>query len=187
VVTQIKKMMSTNISVSEEWVNREDSKCRQDRLERLNWLTSKTPETEYWKFSGALISKYLYEEARYCFVYGQFLATIVLGLSYIEHTLASQFYAAGYNNLERANISTLLKEALTYGWIDQKEFDNLQHAREIRNPVTHFRRPGYDDTIEYRAVLENELPYNIIEEDARYVMETALHLLGKNAGKTACT
>ena len=174
-------MMNNINSTVEEWLTSEDSICRQDRLARLNWLASKAPDTEYWAFLGGPMSKYLFEEARYCFVYGQFLATIVLGLSYIEHTLAGLFYASGRNNLERASISTLLKEALNYGWIDQTEFDNLQHAREIRNPVTHFRRPGYDDTIEYRAVMENELPYTIIEEDARHVMETVLHLLGKNA------
>jgi len=173
--------MTNSISTAEEWLTREDDICRQDRLARLNWIASKSPDTEYWTFPGGLISTYLFEEARYCFVYGQFLATIVLGLSYIEHTLASLLYMSGRRDLARANISTLLKEALNCGWIEQAEFDNLQHARKIRNPITHFRRPGYDDTIEYRTVRENELPYTIIEEDARHVMKTVLHLLGKNA------
>jgi hypothetical protein len=75
----------------------------------------------------------------------------------------------------------LLKEALNCTWINQIEFDNLQRAREIRNPITHFRRPGYDGTIEHREVMENELPYTINEEDARHVMETVLHLLSKSA------
>lgn len=167
--------MTNSTSTAEEWLTHEDSICRQDRLTRLNWLVSKLPDAEHWIFPGGLISKYLFEEARYCFVYGQFLATIVLGMSYIEHTLASLFYASGRNDLERANISTLLREALNCGWMCQIEFDNLQRAREIRNPVTHFRRPGYDDTIEYHAVIENELPYTIIEEDVRHVMEAALH------------
>jgi hypothetical protein len=174
--------MPNNInSTVEEWITREDRVCRQDRVARLNWLANKVPEAEYWVFPGGSMSKYLFEEARYCFVYGQFLATIVLGLSYIEHTLAGLFYVSGRNDLERASISTLLKEALNNGWINQTEFNNLQHARKIRNPVTHFRKPLYDDTIEYRAVMENELPYTIIEEDAQHVMETVLHLLGKNA------
>ncbi len=130
-------------------------------------------------FPGGQISKYLFEEARYCFVYGQFLATIVMGLSFIEHTLASLFYASGRNDLERASISTLLLEALNSEWIDQSEFDNLERAKKVRNPITHFRKPGHIDTIDYRMVMQNELPYLIIEEDAKHVMETVLHLLGK--------
>ena len=173
--------MANNISTAKEWLTREDTVCRQDRLARLHWLADKAPDAEYWTFPGGPMLKYLFEETRYCFVYGQFLSTIVLGLSYIEHTLASLFYASGRNDLERSSISVLLKEALSCDWINQTEFYNLEHAREIRNPVTHFRRPGHDETIEYRAVNENELPYTIIEEDARNVMETVLHLLGKNA------
>lgn len=83
--------MTNNVSATEEWLTSEDNLCRQDRLARLHWLASKTLDTEYWAFPGVSMSKYLFEEARCCFAYGQFLATIVLGLSYIEHTLAGPF------------------------------------------------------------------------------------------------
>ena len=164
-----------------EWLQNEDTACRSDRLARLNWLASKTPNADIWIFPGGLMSKYLFEEARYCFVYGQFLATIVLGLSYIEHTLAGLFYASGQDRLERASISKLLQEALRREWIDQTEFTNLEHARKVRNPVTHFRKPGHNDTVEYRSVSMNERPYSLLEDDARHVMKTALRLLGKEA------
>jgi hypothetical protein len=173
--------MSNHNPLSEEWLDREDATSREDRLFRLDWIASRMPDVNYLRFFGGLTSKYLFEEARYCFVYAQFLAVIVLGLSYIEHTLAAMFYAAGRNELERASISTLLREAVRVGWITQAEFDNLDRAREIRNPVTHFRRPLHDDTVEYRAATQNDLPYNIIEEDAQHVMETVFHLLGKTA------
>ena len=165
---------------SDEWLTSEDNECRQERLARLNWLATNAPDAEYWVFPGGPMSKYLFEEARYCFVYGQFLATIVLGLAYIEHTLAGLFYASGRNDLERVGVSILLQEALACGRIGQSEFDNLQRARRIRNPVTHFRRPLHNDTLEYRAVTQEELPYTIIEEDAQHVMETALGLLRRS-------
>ena len=173
--------MKDLIMSSKEWLDREDGEGREQRLARLDWLVSNTPDAEFWTFPGCLISKYLFEETRYCFVYGQFLAVIVLGMSYIEHTLAAMFYTVGRDDLERANISTLLREAVTAGWITQDEYQHLNKAREIRNPVTHFRRPLRDDTIECRAMTQNELPYTVIEEDARYVIEIALHLLGRNA------
>jgi hypothetical protein len=173
--------MTETIQKPEEWLSREDIICRDDRLLRLRWLSENAPISKYWTFPGGLISKYLFEETRYCFVYGQFLATIVLGLSYIEHTLAGLFFVSGRNDLKRVGISTLLEEALDYNWITQEEFSNLDHARKVRNPVTHFRGPGQDDTVEYRAAIESELPYKIIEEDAKHVMVTVLNLVGKNA------
>jgi len=174
-------MTVTPLSESEVWLKKEDSTCFPDRLERLNWLASKLPIAEYWIFPGGLISKYSFEEARYSFVYGQYLATVVLGLSYIERTLAALFYGAGRDELERASLAVLLQEARNLGWLDEKEFDNLQRAREIRNPITHFRRPGHVETVEYRAAAQEELPYNILEEDARHVMEAALAVLTKRS------
>lgn len=165
----------------EEWLNKEDKACSTERIARLQRLSDKTPHTEYWKFTGGLLAKYLFEEARYCFVYGQFLSTIVLGIAYIERTLAAQFYATGRNDLERASLTRLLQAALSNGWIDQHEYANLQHACKIRNSITHYRKPGDIETIEYRATTENELPYSVIEDDARHVMETSLRLLGKDA------
>lgn len=172
-------MKDYNNITSEEWLAREDMLMHKDRLDRLNWLDNKTSSIGYWTFSGGVISKYLFEEAKYCFVYGQFLATIVLGMAYIEHALAAIFYAAGRNDIERASISILLQEAVKYGLITQTEFDNLNHARNIRNPITHFRKPLDDDTLEYRALKENEFEYTIIEEDARHIMEVIFHLLDK--------
>ncbi len=164
----------------DEWLTREDIVCHPDRLARLKWLSDIAPKAEYWTFPGGLLAKYLIEEARYCFVYGQFLATTVLGIAYIERTVAALFFATGRNDLERAGLTQLLKEALNYGWVDQREYANLQHARQIRNPITHFRKPGDAETIEYRSVIGDELPYSVIEEDARHVIETALRFLEKN-------
>ena len=162
---------------SEEWITQEDERCRTDRIARLNWLVSITPPDEMWVFHGAPITKYLFEEARYSYIYAQFLATIVLGFAFIEHTLAALFYASGRDDLERANVSLLLKEALNCDWLTQDEFDKLDQAKKTRNPVTHFRKPLNEDTIEFRSVINNEIHYAIIEEDARNVLKSVFHLL----------
>ncbi|MFQ5853840.1 MAG: hypothetical protein ACE5JU_25050 [Candidatus Binatia bacterium] len=167
--------------ISEEWLSREDATCRDDRIARLNWLGARMPPAEYLTFPGGLTAKYLFEEARYCFVYGQFLATIVLSLAFVERTLAALFYANGRDDLERANIRTLLREARNANWVTDEEFGALERARTLRNPVAHFRRPLHEGTIEYRAVQENEIPYAIIEQDARHAITVVMNLLAKNA------
>lgn len=166
---------------SKSWLDKEDKACRPDRIKRLNWLANKTPKKENLFFPGGVTSKYLYDEARYCFVYAQFLATIVLDFAFIEHTLAALFYAAGRDDLERANVSLLLKEAFNQKLISKTEYNNLNRAKHIRNPITHFRKPLDDDTVSYRSLMQNEFAYGVIEKDARHVMRTVFHLLNKNA------
>jgi len=101
------------------------------------------------------MTKFLFEETRYCFAYGQFLAAIVLGLSYIEHTVAAMFYAMGRDDLQKSSVTELLREAVRDGWIERTEFKALERARKLRNTVTHFRRPLRKDTVESRAVVKN--------------------------------
>jgi len=64
-----------------EWLEHEESACREGRLERLSWLAQLMPQIEYRLFPGGWMAKQLFEETRYCFVYGQFLAAIVLGMA----------------------------------------------------------------------------------------------------------
>jgi len=161
------------------WLEKEDRAGRDDRLARLNWLAGLMQEGDHLTFPGGWMAKHLFEETRYCFVYGQFLAAIVLGMAYVEHTLAALLYGAGRSDLERANISVLLREAVKLGWLSDAEFKNLDHARALRNPVAHFRQPLSGDTVEYRSVTLNEPLYSILDEDARHVMQVVFRLLAR--------
>jgi hypothetical protein len=169
------------MSQSEDWLKQEDTVCFADRSARLDWIAEIMPEAEYLTFPGGLMAKYLFEESRYCFVYGQFLAVIVLGLAFLEKTLASWFFMAGRNDLERASISRLLKEAKTEGWLAEDEYEKLEQIRLVRNPVAHFRAPLAKDSIERRAVDRENYPYLVIEQDARDIIEAMMHMLGRNA------
>jgi len=79
----VKPRKEDTMKESEEWLAHEDMNCKSDRVARLDWLASITPEAEYLTFPAGLTAKYLYEEARYSFVYGQFLASILLGFAFI--------------------------------------------------------------------------------------------------------
>ena len=166
---------------AERWIGREDRTCRQDRIERLVWLASLLPQAEYLTFPSGWMGKQLYEEARYSFVYAQFLAAIVLGFAFIEHTLAAMFRAAGRNDLNKARPSVLFQEAVVVGWFLPEDQGWFERVRKLRNPAAHFRPPFRRDTIEYRAVTQRELPYALLEEDARHVMNAVMGLLARGA------
>jgi hypothetical protein len=175
--------MTENLQINEaeQWISHEDEICHADRVERLRWLASKLPRAQYSTFPGGLMAKFIFEETRYCFAYGQYLAVIVLGLAFIERTLAVEFYAAGRNDLERSSFSKLLREAQNARWLSEEEYQAFDRARKIRNPVTHFRHPGHHENIEHRMEEENEYPYTMIEQDARTIAAAVMHMVGRNA------
>ena len=166
---------------AKKWLTKEDSVCFEDRASRLNWLAEISPDGEYWTFPGGLVAKSLFEETRYCFAYGQFLATTLLGLAYIERTLAALFYGAGRNDLERAGLSELLNEACDQGLINDAEFGDLERIRKRRNSYAHFRRPGHADGVEYLSIEGDILPYDIIERDAIDVISAVLGMVDKGS------
>lgn len=166
---------------AKDWIVNEDAKCIKSRIANLKWLIKHSPNKEIWIFHGGTIAEYLFEEARYCFVYSQYLATIMLGFAFIERTLAAMFFASGRNDLERANISKLLEEALQSGLLSNEEYRNLITTKKIRNPITHFRKPLHKEDLDLKAIFENKHHYEIIEENAKYVLKAALKLIDKNA------
>jgi hypothetical protein len=181
----------SNAKEAQTWLEREDTLARSERLTRLQWMAENTPQPELLIFRGGLMSKSLFEETRYCFVYGQFLATIILALAFVEHILAALFYEIGRNDLEKDGIAKLAKEALKTGWLSQEEYDWLEEIREIRNPIVHFRHLGIQPDeqlsvkpnwwkirLESRAIVQNQLPYELLEDDAKKAIKTVLHLLG---------
>lgn len=165
---------------AEEWLDNEDKQCRDERLKRLKWLIKQYPDNvEVLLHHGGLKSHYLFEEARYCFVYGQYIASIMLCLSYIENLLASVFYASGRNDPQRTSLVNLLKEAKEKGLVSEAEFTVFNKIREIRNPLTHFRKPMDKETIEHRAVKTDKHPYKLLEEDAKIALKSVFRMIEK--------
>ena len=98
---------------------------------------------------------------RYCYVYGQFLATTILGVAYLEITIAALFFEAGRNDLARASITELFKEAHKRGLITDREYEHLNGIRKTRNAYAHFRKPGHKESVEHRAIEDERAFYGI--------------------------
>ena len=53
---------------AEEWLDNEDTICREKRLKRLKWIMEQYPKIDNRLFYGGIKSYYLFEEARYCLI-----------------------------------------------------------------------------------------------------------------------
>lgn len=158
------------------WLVHEDAVCHEDRTARLAWMAERI-DTHRMRGEGSGTLGYsLLEEMRYCFAYGQFIGASLLGLAYIERSVAAHFYGAGRNDLKRAPLGDLLSAALEHGLINREQFEELERIRKTRNAYTHFRPPGSEQGVEYRAIEEDDSFYGIIEQDAIAVVEAALWL-----------
>ena len=146
---------------------------------RLEWLVNKTPRSSHWVFPGGNVTINLFEAASYCFVNGQFLGAIVMGLSYIEHTLVGLFTAAGRQELENADVELLAREAMSLGLLKQRDFDIIKEATKKRDAKFVMRRTIGLQNDEKLIIDENEEDSTVYEEDSRKIMSVVIQLLDK--------
>ena len=162
---------------AEKWLGNEDTVAFEGRLSRLQWIQAKYPAISLQLFPGGLLSKYLFEEARYCFVYGQFLATVMLALAFVERVLAADLYGGGLEAAKKDRFQRLLEHHLERNTITAEEFAQIECARRNRNAVVHLRPPGHKQTLECRAFEEDSFPYHVLESDARNLLALVLRLI----------
>jgi hypothetical protein len=162
-----------------DWLQQEHESDCEGRTERLVWLMdiSRT-ERDYLAFGGGWVTKSFYEEARYCYIYGQFTATIVIGLSCIEHLLASILFATGKDRAAKAGLKVLVEMAVETSIISSETGDNVNEIREKRNPLVHFRPPlgvypsGSVDMrdIGQRVIASGTDPFALLRSDAEQII-----------------
>ena len=147
-------------------------------------MISNYPHLQYALFQGGQKTLYLFEEARYCFVYGQFIASTLLCVSFIEHTLASHFSEIGRYDILKAGVKKLLNAAEKKSIINSIEYDFINKVIKQRNKISHFRmwqdeKGNPKDTIEREAIEQEKHLYELLEDDAKLAIKASYSMLKK--------
>lgn len=145
-------------------LSRSDESTRAERAGRIEWLAqhdSRPPA-----YFGPMDTLRVLEEARLCFISGQFVATVMLATSFVEHTLADELgelsLIKGKPTLDR--MIELARDNLGF---PSDLLDRADRLRNLRNPFTH-RRPLEDkDTFGNRFMSAKVHPGAILEADAK--------------------
>lgn len=163
-----------------EWLMAEDEASREARLERLRWLVENFGEPRHLLFWGGPISYRAFEEARLCFLNGQFIATTLLCQVILEHMLAALFHSARRDDLEGSGFKRLIDEAVKERFITPEEYDAFDRIRERRNPLVHYRDPMNQENVMYRLIREDKTLEQVFEDDAKMALSVIFNLLSRH-------
>ena len=110
---------------------------------------------------------FLHREARSAFVNGEFTATLLLVLSFIEHGLAPRMILrSGSKRATRGTISDVLKHLRETGELPLFLVERIERLRELRNPFTH-PLPGDEKRIDLISVRMGMNDHRYLECEAR--------------------
>jgi hypothetical protein len=91
-----------------------------------------------------------------------------------EHSLCQ-------NNFADLLSEMLFKEARSAGWLSESDLAAFDKARRLRNPLIHFRAPLHEDLPESRSFREEREPHEVVETDAKQILEVVFRLVARNA------
>jgi hypothetical protein len=121
---------------------------------------------------------HLYEDLRGCFINGQFVASVILSASIVEHLLVLELGFTDFAYPEsQPTLGQAIRDAENAG-IVRDAVSDLQWLNDTRNGYVHFRDGRTDDSPTRERMEEMELgefnPNRIGEEDARRAIGIAI-------------
>lgn len=163
-----------------EWVEEEDGRTRADRVERAAWVLSLGWSENGYLLFGGHGSLAPLDELRQAFINGEYVATILLGQAFLEHTLAGYLDLVGGGSVGSPGLAKILTEFHDRGWIDDMAFKALDEVRQLRNPYAHYRGFDHPDNLGRRVMTAGEDYTTLIERDARSVVRALMQLLNRH-------
>lgn len=150
-------------------------------LSRSNWLAKHIREDDIYFMQDGVLSQIMFKEVLSTFLGGNYLATITLGFSLIERSIAGRLAFIDAKTKACCKSEKLLDEALARGWLTGLEHTSLNDLRILRNPIMHFRDHRSEGRPEVRAALNARTTEQELEAGAKRVLEAAIRVLKKAA------
>ena len=135
------------------------------RAERIRWVQKAIPRNT--SFLMGMDTYYVFEEARSCYIYGHFVATVMMSAAFIEHWLSGKLHARGHHKEAAAGLGRSVACARKIDLIAPAILDRIDHLRLIRNPFAHLKGMDHDHSLGARSVSVKRHPDEVLEQDAK--------------------
>jgi hypothetical protein len=139
-----------------------------ERAARLRWLSGVIPSNTVYAMS--LESMAVFQEAKDCFIYGQFVAAQVLAASFIEHWLGALLGADGQHKVAAQGLDAIVTACRAQRIIPVVLCDKIDTLRLNRNPFVHLKPFNHAHSLGQRMRVSRSHPDTILEADAREAM-----------------
>jgi len=135
------------------------------RAERIRWVAKAIP-----KGTGFLMGMdtfYVFEEAKSCYIYGHFVATVLMSAAFIEHWFAGKLHNLGFHKEANGGLAAAIGCARSRNLVPNALLDRIDRLRLIRNPFAHLKDMDHEHSLGARSVAMRKHPDQVLEQDAQ--------------------
>lgn len=136
-----------------------------ERLERVKYLDKIIPPNIGFLFSDEM--HYLFTEAINSYINGQFVATILLSQSFIEHWLKDSIAKDKVKKFGRTTLDTILKAMKENNSANIELLNKIDRLRKIRNPFVHSKSFDNEYNVSKLAIKQRITPDEFLIKEAR--------------------
>lgn len=151
----------------------QDRRTRADRAARVRWLSDTIPKN--LMFGTSVETALVFEEATASFVYGNFVAAVVLASAFVEHWFVASLIARGYQKQASQGLAAAIACARANNLVNALVLDKADQLRLIRNPFVHLKAYDHQFTVGRRLMKTAEPSLAaMLESDAKLAI-VAMH------------
>ena len=129
-------------------------------------------------FGGDVVHE-IWREARWSFVHGHYIATVILCQSFAEHLIAGTIYGEGEGLPDRVKFSDVLERSVERRRISERGAAEIMQLMRMRNPLSHFRKPFEGSDAISRVANDKPPLRRLVKDDAEFAIKLGVRLLGK--------
>lgn len=145
-----------------------DDDSRRARVERIEWASALYQPSGM--IVGSLLPLSLLEEARICFVNGQFIGAVFCATAVVEHLLVEELENRGLTN-GKVTLGPSIAIARDHLILPASACERMERLNGLRNPLVHRRDQQDPSTLVARYQAHGVHPTTILEADARFALE----------------
>ena len=142
-----------------------DKNTLNERIERSKYLNKIIPPNIGFIYSPEM--HYLLKEANLSFINGQFVATLLLSQSFIEHWLEGRIDKNTIKKYGKPSLDNTLKAIKEKNTIHISLLNKIDKLRKIRNPFVHYKNPDYEFNIMKMSYSEKTKPDDYLYNEAK--------------------
>jgi hypothetical protein len=147
------------------------------RVERGIFLWAEFgPPADAFLISG-IASMFALDELKRSFIYGNFMATVMLCQAFAEHSLGAMYSLSGNDAIAKKGFKALIEQALKDGHIPATLAATLHALRTMRNPYSHSNYQSYLN----RLCAARAAPEDLVVEDAKAAICAVVDYLRHNS------
>jgi hypothetical protein len=140
------------------------------RIERLRWLEKVFPN--YYGYLMSPEMHFIFTEAKMAFINGQYISTVLLATSFIEHWLGSHLQSKGFVNESEGGLSAIVDCMREHNMLHVYLLDKVDEIRKTRNPFVHLKQYKHKYNLTERAISELRNPDDVMGDDAKNALST---------------